>query len=818
MKRCVITGLGVICSIGKNLDEVWRNALQGQCGIREIKSFNTEGCSSEFGAEVESFEPTFNVSDKYFKRMDRVSLLCIEAATEAVKNANLGSKVKDMGIVIGSCTGGAISAEKFQRQLLNNVKRPYRSAIFGIPINAIAGNVAWYFGATGPVANIANACAAGTMSIIYACNLIERGLVDIVLAGGSDTMAALPFSGFNSLQALDGRPCSPLSRSKGISLGEGAGAVIVESLEHALKRNATIYCEVVGSGITSDAYHITAPRSDGEGQIEAIQLALADANINSSKIDYLNAHGTGTPLNDSAEKTSLEKVFYNDSDRIKISSSKSMIGHCLGAAGAIEAVISIMALQKNEIPPTIHFEAEAAASKFNFVPNQKQSKKLDYVMSNSFAFGGNNASIIFSKNDNHLPTDIHKNRPKQRIYITGMGILSPIGMGISEYWSGVLNKQSGIEPVSYENTNYRSKFAARLNIPNPTAYGISPAALRKLDRISTLLILSGISSLKDANITINPDNEKEIGTIVGTSDGPATEIANFQKGMIQKGIHSGSPFIFPNTVYNAAGGYLSIFTKCKGHTITFANGFNTGLFGVCYGYDLLKTNKQKTIIASGVDEYSEIHHLLYDYLNALDGTAQEYSRPYSFQKGGFILGEGSTSLILETEEQATRRGANLYAEILGYGFSNVPLGPGKIDGEGYGLDMAIKRACDTAMINLEEIDAIVGFANGHSAIDMMEIKSYHRVFGDRLTSIPIYTIKSFVGEGRAATSALQLAHAALILAKQENPETRAAYVPKFNMNNREISLTEKPPKQTRKILVNSFSYGGAYISAVLARI
>ncbi len=260
MKRCVITGLGVICSIGNNLNEVWNNAVKGVCGIQEIKSFNTENCTSSLGAEVKSFKPTFKKSEKFSRRMDRVSLLCIEAASEALTNAKIDNQINNIGVVIGSCTGGVLSAEKFQRQLLKDYKKINPIDILRMPINTIAGNVAWYFSIHGPVANIVNACAAGSMSIGYACDLIRLGLVDIVIAGGTDTIASLPFSGFNSLQALDNLSCSPFSRSKGLSLGEGAGVLIVESLENALKRQANIYCEIVGVGNTSDAYHITAPR------------------------------------------------------------------------------------------------------------------------------------------------------------------------------------------------------------------------------------------------------------------------------------------------------------------------------------------------------------------------------------------------------------------------------------------------------------------------------------------------------------------------------------------------------------------------------
>lgn len=246
------------------------------------------------------------------------------------------------------------------------------------------------------------------MSIGYACDLIREGKGDVFIAGGSDSFSSLAFSGFHALHALDENACSPFNHSTGITLGEGSGILVIESYEHAVERGAKIYCEILGSGVSSDAYHITAPRPDGEGQMSAIRRAVESSALSFDDIDYINAHGTGTAKNDEAEFLSLHTLF-DGNDHLSVSSTKSMTGHCLGAAGSIEAVFSVKAIKENLVPPTIGYSDEdlkvlsEKAGNIDFIPNKSHTKDVHYAMSNSFAFGGNNASIIFSDNKHDIP-------------------------------------------------------------------------------------------------------------------------------------------------------------------------------------------------------------------------------------------------------------------------------------------------------------------------------------------------------------------------------------------------------------------------------
>ena len=348
VKRCVITGLGLVCAIGGDTDECFESALNGKSGIADVKCFDTSDCYSHKGAEV-----SIPTGDLAKGKYDRTTALGIKAAGEAIADSGLNmdsEEASEIGVILGSCIAGAASVEKYYRDKENGGQGSLDD-LKAIHASVIAGNVADYYKAGGITANIVNACAAGTLSVALAIDLIRGGKGEIFLAGGCDAFASLPFAGFHALKALDANECSPFNHSEGITLGEGAGVLVVESYEHAVKRGAKIYCDVLGSGVSSDAYHITAPRPDGEGQMSVIRRAIDNSGLKAGDIEYVNAHGTGTAKNDEAEFLSL-KTCFEGNENVYASSTKSMTGHCLGAAGAIEAVLTVKALIEGKLPPT----------------------------------------------------------------------------------------------------------------------------------------------------------------------------------------------------------------------------------------------------------------------------------------------------------------------------------------------------------------------------------------------------------------------------------------------------------------------------------
>ena len=790
--RCVITGLGMISAIGSNVDECWEKAIHSYSGINEATSVDTTGCYATIGAEVKD-NSLNDLTD--LQKFDRVSKLCGKATKEALKDAHLGDFQNNprVSVIMGSCVGGAVTIEKY---FTNGRKK---EDIVQMPISAIATQMAGICHAGGVVTNIANACAAGTISIAYACDLIRAGKADIVIAGGADAFASVPYAGFLSLHALDANRCSPFNHCSGINLGEGSGVVIVESYKHAKDRNAKIYCEVLGSGISSDAYHITAPRPDGKEQINAIKKALNTSGLTPKDIGYVNAHGTGTAKNDNAEFLSLHTIFDEENDYLNVSSTKAMTGHCLGAAGAIEAVFAIKALTNNIIPPTLGFSEDdlvllqEKAGKMDFTPNIAKEKKLSSVMNNSFAFGGTNASIIFSKEEGNVQLESEK----KEICLTGFGIVSPFGNGIENY----------IQHVNEKSLPESNSIFSKVGLDDYNHLGLAMSFYRKLDNICQLQAVSGMYALDHAQLKIDDSNASDVGMIIGTSEGALGTSCLFEENIAQNGNYSGSAFKFPNTVYNAAGGYLSICSGIKGYNVTITNGIQSGLASVAYAMNVIRQGKEKIMLATGSDENIAIIHELYEKLGYL---SQDVVKPYS-KSDGFVLSDGSTTIVLEEKQTAVTRNAKIYCYAIGYGMAHKNVEFGTLKNSEDALKMAILNAVEDAQIQLKDIDAIFGFANGHVHIDEIEMKTYENVFKEKLETLPVIAIKEMMGEGRAATANLACVHAALMLSEELKEDE--AYL----MKNHQVQKTRIKGKDLRYVLVTSYASGGSYCAIVLAK-
>ena len=792
--RCVVTGLGVICAVGNNVEETWKSALASVSGIHHTTSVDTEKCYADLAAEVKC--DTLDSIDAPEEK-DRASKLCITAAEEALRDAGLGN-FNDSGrvsVIIGSCVGGVLSVEHYHQHGRNPNDIPK------MPIAAIASQVAETCKAGGIVTNVANACAAGTISIALACDLIRAGKADVVIAGGADSFASVPYSGFLSLHALDENGCSPFNHCNGITLGEGAGIVIVESYAHAKARGAKEYCEVLGSGVTSDAHHITAPREDALCLIEAMTRAIRNSGISKSDIGYVNAHGTGTGKNDNAEITAFQKFFADENPTLSISSTKAMTGHCLGAAGAIEAVFSIKALTTDTVLPTLGYsEADSEALKakvgtLDFVQNTPRTKKLESVMSNNVAFGGTNASIIFSKQAGNVPEMPCRGK---KIAVTGIGIVSPQGNSKSAYISA-LEKDARPESVSIHST---------ISLDDYKELGIKMAFYRKLDNLGQLQTVSGMRALQDANFKVTDENAKDIGIIVGTSEGGLGATYDFEELVAKLGNANGSAFKFPHTVYNAAGGYLSICSGIKGYGVTITTGPLSGLDSIGYSMNVIHDGQERAMLATGTDENLPI---LTEFAERLQVLAKSPVAPHSMSDG-FVLGDGSVSLLLETEDSAKARGAKVYCYALGYGNGRKNVKFGHLSGSDEALDRAVLEAVRDAGISLDEIDAVCGFANGLKTIDEIEKNSLGRLFKERLSEIPLFEVKERVGEGRAASATLAASEAAMLLGSELSKDY-AYFIGKDGKALRKMT----DASNFRKILVISFAAGGSYSAVILGK-
>ncbi len=409
-RRVVITGLGLVTSLGETVDGVWDALCAGKSGIHNVTRFDFSDFPVRFGGECSSFSvANYGVDVKEAKRLDRFAQFGLAASVSAVKDSGIDFKSEDghrCGVLIGSGIGGIETLEE-QCGILNT-RGVSRVSPFTVPrlmVNAASGNVSILFGLKGPNTAVATACATGSNAIGDAARLIENGLADVMVAGGSEAaLCRVGMGSFIAARALSTRNEAPDLASRpwdkdrdGFVMGEGAGVVVIEEYEHAKKRGARIYAELVGYGMSADANHITAPCADGAGAAMAMQLALTDAGVNPDQVNYINAHGTSTTLGDIAETKALKRTYGDHAKKLMISSTKSQLGHLLGASGGIEAIFTTLAVSKNLIPPTINLDHPDDECDLDYVPKVAREAKVDYAMSNSFGFGGHNASLLIKK-------------------------------------------------------------------------------------------------------------------------------------------------------------------------------------------------------------------------------------------------------------------------------------------------------------------------------------------------------------------------------------------------------------------------------------
>jgi 3-oxoacyl-[acyl-carrier-protein] synthase II len=408
-KRVVVTGVGALTPIGNTPAEYWEGLISGRNGIGEITLFDASNHDCRIAGEVKNFDPHEYMDRKEAKRMDRFAQFGVSAAKQAVADAQLvinDLNAEQIGVIIGSGVGGIKVLEDQQTIYLN--RGPDRCSPFMIPMmiaNMAAGLTAIHTGAKGPNSCSVTACAAGSNAIGEAFRLIQGGYAQAMISGGCEAaITPLSLAGFASARTLSTRNDDPAHASRpfdkdrdGFVMGEGAGILILEELEHALSRKARIYAEIVGYGMTCDAYHMTSPVPGGEGAARAIQLALKDAGVTPEQVSYINAHGTSTPINDPTETAAIKKALGNHAHNIGVSSTKSMTGHLLGGSGGIEAVATVLAIANDRIPPTINLENPDPECDLDYVPNTSREAKVEVALSNSFGFGGHNVTLVFKK-------------------------------------------------------------------------------------------------------------------------------------------------------------------------------------------------------------------------------------------------------------------------------------------------------------------------------------------------------------------------------------------------------------------------------------
>jgi len=411
-RRVVVTGMGVLTPIGLTVQEFWDAMMNSKSGAATINSFDTSRVETKFACELKGFDPLLYIDKKTVKRLDPYAQYALSAAAQAINDsgldvANLSESEKaKIGVIFGSGIGGIQTF--YKQSIINHTQGPSRISPFFIPMmipDIAAGYISIQYGFRGPNYCIVSACATANNNIIDSYFMIREGIADVFVTGGSEaSLNEIGIGGFNASRALSTRNDSPETASRpfdstrdGFVMGEGGGALILEDLEHAIKRNAKIYAEIIGVGLSADAHHITAPHPDGAGAVLAMEMAIRNSDIDAVDVGYVNMHGTSTPLGDIGETIAIKKVFGEHAKKMNLSSTKSMTGHLLGAAGAVEAVASILAISNGVIPPTINFANPDPECDLNYTFNKPQKREVNIALSNAFGFGGHNTSILFRK-------------------------------------------------------------------------------------------------------------------------------------------------------------------------------------------------------------------------------------------------------------------------------------------------------------------------------------------------------------------------------------------------------------------------------------
>ena len=742
--RVVVTGMGAITPQGATLDEYWEGVRNGRVAIREVQHLPMEGFRTEIGGEVQVEAPAEHDYLQPDGFRDRAIDFTVRAAEEAMENCGVGVgpvPAERWGIVIGTCNAGLLAGEEWwmRREKGDN---PDPRLVLLVPPQAMAEALSGAFGVKGPVLSVDTACAASANAIGYASALIRDGQADAVLTGGTDAFSDILVAGFNCLESLSPEPAAPYSIDrKGLSLGEGSGMLVLMSEEAAKEQGAPVLAEIIGYGLSADGYHPTAPHPEGRGASRAIKTALRQAGVSPDQVGYVNSHGTGTAKNDPAE-TAATKVGLGDDAAYKtaVSSTKSMIGHLLGGAGAAEAIVTVKALVDQVLPPTANYTEPDPECDLDYVPNEPREAQLDIALSNNFAFGGANASVLFAKagvRDQGPPAPDH-----DRVVVTGLATLTSAGTDLDSLWEAYT---SGRDCTTAEDGTQ----LARVEL-TASDY-LAPKERKRVDRLGVFSIIASRLALQDAGIELTDENRTRVGVILGTGVGPMESMVDFAVGVINEGASGANPAVFPNTVYNAAAGQVAIKVGTTGSTSTVTAGHAAGASSLCYGADLAGADHLDAAVCLGADALTDTVISAYKGLGVIAGSTPTENGD------GFALSEAGIGIVAERLGKAKERGARVYGEVLGYGITSDAEGVGRIDPEGGGIERAMRTALERAGVDAGDVKAVWSAKTGLGMADEAESKAIERVLGaDAVVLSPKLKLGEPMGAGPSLAVALAL--------------------------------------------------------------
>ncbi|GAA1428053.1 beta-ketoacyl-[acyl-carrier-protein] synthase family protein [Microlunatus lacustris] len=799
-----VTGVAITCALGDETGNVWKAVTAGRSGIATTKRFDVSSLRCQISAELPFSPPRVGAIT------DRATLMALKVAQEAIDSAQLRLLDHDpyrLGVGLGTSVGGLEQGERWQAQLIaGGVGATRARLLLGYPLYSAADALAAHLGLKGPKVVISNACAAGANAIGWAADEIRLGRADVMVAGGVDVLDLLSLAGFDSLKALDSEACAPLSRSTGLNLGEGVGMLVLESASSALRREAEPLAWFRGYGLSSDAHHATAPDPQGNGAHRSMQRAIVRGGLTPDDIDYLNAHGTGTPANDSAEPRAVDALFGDH--RPPMSSTKSQVGHTLGAAGAVESVVTVLAIRDGQLPPTINVDA-ATPQDHDIVPNLGRPGRIHAALSNSFAFGGNNCSLAFGDSPDPFPPPL----ARRRVVVTGAGAISGLATGRTELWAAVEQGVTAVAPARRTDVSLStSPMAAELPDDRHHRW-IERSYLRRVDQIGTLVLAVSRMALDDAAAAVNQIGRERVGMVFGTFTGPLETVGSLTRTITTAGPDQVSPRLFPNSVVNAAVGHACLSLQVKGPLSTLATGCAAGLQALGYAADMIADGEADLMVAVAADELTPELHLGFDRLGVLGRPG---STAYSSCASGLVPGAGAAALVLEDYEHAVARGATILGEVLSHATTSDAFRMAGNEPSGDAWAHSMRLAVERSEVPADQVGAVYGDARGTRVLDRAEARAVNQVWPD---GIPLANLSPQTGHLGATTAMLSAVTALRTCATGWVPVVPGVAHPIPELGLADIQGTAPVAAEGFPgvaTVVTAANWGGTYASVVLA--
>ncbi|EAT12726.1 beta-ketoacyl-ACP synthase [Bermanella marisrubri] len=771
-KRVVITGVGICSAIGQDKESFTDGLFACRSAIASSEEFNQffEDC---YAAQIHDEIQYSNLSQSQIDELDKVSLWAYKVAEEAMQDSNILDTQSRYDMYSLFAISGA-ATEPFMPVIKDDPVPTKMLAKVG-NYGACASIVTELLGLKGGYDVVATACTASTNALGLGFDAIQNNKTQQALIVGSEPLYLPTFSGFKILDAMAQGPCSPFSGEPGMSVGEGAGALILEEYEHAKARGARIYAEVLGYATSCDAYHETSPEPKGEGASMVMNLALRNANVSADEIDYINVHGTGTAANDRAESAAVNRVFESNPD-VPVSSTKSYFGHNISAAGIMEMVACLVTLPEKQLLPTLNFKQPREYVDLNVVANDFQHKDVNLFMKNNYAFGGNNCSLVASV---HAGRHAVSRYQQQEVAITGIGNISSLGIGHEAFMEAIQHGQSQSELVNKKVLNNddvsdlhwltassevrgllkRLPLTENGDLPlrlhqvaefNPRKY-LRSVDIRKLQPATIFAMVAMEKAISDAGLKVNKRNRDDIGMILGLSRGPQTALDNFFSSMKPEPSNVRTSE-FPKALYNSISSSCATMKGIRGYNTTIATGYNAGLGAVIQGYEVIRQSMQELMIVGACDEqalgFSLVMHAAHQDESLNYQEDAESFRVYDENAQGYQMGEGAALMVLEPMQKARERSAKVYAQISGYGRAN-----GTAADYAGALEKAMLIALDEGQISADQVDLICGSSCGHVTQDTQELDAIARI---QAKNALVTNMNGYVGLLEATSGTLNL--------------------------------------------------------------